>query len=109
MQITHAQGFPVYEPANDAELCNWRPAPCEPLQFVKVSRHEYWIFHCGAFIGRASRLIYADAWQAESGEQNLCVAPLSSLFECAERLLCSAKEFSFPLPQEAPEEPEPVR
>lgn len=109
MLITHAQGFPVYEPADDAELCAWRPKPSEPLEFVKISRHEYWIFHCGAFVGRATRLVYADAWQAESGEQNLCVAPLSSLFECAERLLCCAKEFSSPAPHEAPEEADSAR
>jgi hypothetical protein len=91
MHITYADGIPVYEPANDMELGDWRPAQNEALEFVKISRREYWIFNCGTYVGSASRLVYADAWQAVSGENRLCVAPLSSLLECAERLMVSAR------------------
>jgi hypothetical protein len=91
MVITYAHGVPVYEPANDIELGEWRPALGEVLQFVKISRREYWIFNCGSYLGSASRLTYADAWQAVAGENRLCVAPLHSLLECAERLMTSAR------------------
>ncbi|PQV64264.1 hypothetical protein B1R32_106110 [Abditibacterium utsteinense] len=91
MLITQTQGFPTYEPTSDDELHLWRPAPCEVFQFVKLSRREYWIFHCGAFLGLASRLTYADAWRASSDALGICVAPLDSLLECAERLMVASR------------------
>lgn len=92
MLVFQAQGFPVYEPANDAELCSWRPTPSETLQFVKISRRDYWVFHCGAFLGSASHLTYAEAWKVVSSEHHVCAAPLGSLLECAECLMSAARQ-----------------
>lgn len=91
MLLTQTHGVPTYEPISDDELQCWRPAPSEVFQFVKIGRGEYWIFHCGAFLGLASRLTYADAWRASSDERGFCVAPLHSLLECAERLVPGAR------------------
>lgn len=91
MLITQTHGFPTYEPASDDELQSWRPAPREVFQFVKIARGQYWIFHCGAFLGLASRLTYADAWRACSDQRGVCVAPLHSLLECAERLMTPSR------------------
>ncbi len=91
MLITQTHGFPTYEPTSDDDLCYWRPAPSEVFQFVKISRGEYWIFHCGAFLGTGSRLTHADAWRASSDALSVCVAPLHSLLECAERLISASR------------------
>lgn len=81
------QNYPVYEPANDRELSQWRPCVQTWLQFVKVARGQWWIFYRGQFLGCAQQLLGLEAWQATSSERGCCIAPLDSPLECAWRLL----------------------
>lgn len=87
MTITQTGGIDVFEPESDAELSSWQPSNGPGFEFVKLSRHEYWVFHTGRFLGAATRLPHEDAWQAVSGAHGWFMAPLSSLSECAQRLL----------------------
>jgi hypothetical protein len=91
MFVTQRHGFPIYEPASDAELSSWRPEPGELLQFVKISRREYWVFRRGDFLGSASHLDYAQSWKVVSNQHGVCAALFGSLLECAECLLLAAR------------------
>ena len=87
MMHTLLNGYPVYEPANDRELTQWRPSSEASLQFVKIARGQFWIFHDGQFLGCAQQLIGLEAWQASSNERGCCIAPLESPLDCAWSLL----------------------
>ncbi len=87
MHVSLLYGHPLYEPANDRELAQWRPSVEMALQFVKIARGQFWIFHDGQFLGCAQQLIGLEAWQATSNERGCCIAPLDSPLECAWSLL----------------------
>ena len=88
MRVSQLDDYPVYEPADDDELAQWRPSDEALLQFVKVERDEYWIFHIGNFVGFARQLKDMNAWQAVSDERGCCIAPLA----CAWRLIELGRE-----------------
>lgn len=87
MHVSQLHGYAVYEPSSDHELSAWRPSEQESLQFVKIARGQYWIFHDGQFLGCAQQLVGLEAWQASSNERGCCIAPLDSPLECAWSLL----------------------
>ena len=87
MYVSSMHGHPLYEPANDRELAQWRPCAEMSLQFVKIARGQFWIFHDGQFLGCAQQLVGLEAWQATSNERGCCIAPLDSPLECAWSLL----------------------
>ena len=93
MHFSQLHGYPIYEPANDRELSQWRPSAEASLQFVKIARGQFWIFHDGHFLGCAQQLIGLEAWQATSDERGCCIAPLDSPLECAWSLLEYEIEF----------------
>ncbi len=92
MHVSQLQGYPVYEPADDEELAQWRPSGSAVLQFVKVERDEYWIFYAGTFVRCAQRVTGLQVWQAVSDERGCCIAPLTSPLDCAWRLIGLDKE-----------------
>ncbi len=92
MHVSQLHDYPVYEPANDEELAQWRPSDKTLLQFVKVERDEFWVFHAGNFVGCARQLIGLQAWQAVSDERGCCIAPLASPLDCAWRLIELGRE-----------------
>ena len=93
MHFSLLYGCPVYEPDNNNELAQWLPCEQENLQFVKIARGQYWIFHGGKFLGCAQQITGLNAWQASSDELGYCIAPLASLLECAQCLLEYQNEF----------------
>jgi hypothetical protein len=97
MLITHTGNCVVFEPETDAELSAWQPSGIASFQMVKHAQHEYWIYFGGQFIGCATRLRHEEAWQAVSGSQAWCVAPLPSLEECGRRLLARQESELLPV------------
>jgi hypothetical protein len=94
MYVSQMQGCLVFEPANDAELQDWQPWPGAPVQFVKSSNREFWIFYQGKFIGSATRIVGSLDWQASSNteESSVCIAPLPTPLDCALRLVEATRE-----------------
>lgn len=89
MIVSRCSEYQMIEPLDESELAAWRPSASEALQFVRVDEREVWLFHRGAFLGVAGRLLNPDrlVWQASSREGDVCIAPLGSPLDCARRLL----------------------
>ena len=87
MHVYQLHGHPFYEPSNDRELAEWRPSLGLSLQFVRVARGQFWIFHDGQFLGCAQQLVGMEAWQASSNARGCCIAPFDSPLDCAWSLL----------------------
>lgn len=87
MFISWSHGVAVFHPLNQAELEQWQPSPAEPLQFVALSDDEWQLFYLGKLLGFATRIRGSAMWQVSSPEGDVCIAPLHSPLDGAERLI----------------------
>ena len=87
MLVSQSQGVAVLTPLNDADLAQWHPSSDATWQLVAISEREFQLFHNGALLGTATRIRGSEAWQANSREGDVCIAPLHSPLDCAQRLL----------------------